>query len=208
MYKLSKTSKMPGKSFSIPTSSCKMGSKLSLIEGSVCSLCYTKRGSYLYPNVKTLRQDNLDHYMENMDTFVSDLTTLIQAEYLNTGVPYFRWFDSGDLQNQAMLMDIIRIAYSLPHIKFWLPTKEIQLIKTTLHGMKVNKISLPSNLNIRISVFMINADYFSAIKGTTQSRVITKDVEPTEGEIVCSGICVACNYACWLSTKSVAYIKH
>ena len=208
MYKLSKTSKMPGKSFSIPASSCKMGSKLSLIKGSVCSMCYAKKGSYQYPNVKTLRQANLDHYLENKDTFINDLTTLIQAEYLNTGVAYFRWFDSGDLQNQAMFMDIIRIAYSLPHIKFWLPTKEIQIVSTIIHAMKANKIHLPSNLNIRISVFMLNGDYFPAIEGTTQSRVITKDVEPTRGEIVCSGICVSCKFACWLSTKSVAYIKH
>ena len=108
MYKLSKTGKMPGKSWSIPAQLCKMGSKLSKIENSVCSKCYAKKGSYCYPTVKSLRQNNFDHYTNNMDTFVDDMKTIIQAEYLKTGIPYFRWFDSGDLQSHEMLMDIAR----------------------------------------------------------------------------------------------------
>ena len=211
MYKLSKTSKMPGKSFSIPSSLCKMGSKLSLIEGSVCSKCYAKKGSYCYPAVKSLRQGNYDHYIENKDTFIDDLKTLIQAEYLNTGVPYFRWFDSGDLQSYAMLSDMVRIAYALPHIQFWLPTKELDLIKQLVSNYDDMELQLPANINIRVSVFMVDGNYldFSSMnQSIQQTRVISKDTPELDSEYVCLGKCVECNYACWDDTVNVAYIKH
>lgn len=209
MYKLSKTSKMVGSSFSLPATTCKVGSILSEIKGSVCSSCYAKKGSYCYPSVRDLRQNNYDEYMNNPDSFYSSLKTIIQADYLKTGVGYFRWFDSGDVQSQAMLVDIIRIAKALPHIKFWLPTKEVKIVKDTLSALMANKISFPTNLNIRVSVFMINGEYNSSLPlGLTQSRVITKDITPQHDEIVCSGKCVACKCSCWDSTKNVAYIKH
>ncbi len=212
MYKLSKTGKMPGKSFSIPATLCKTGAKLSLVEGSVCSKCYAKKGSYCYPAVKNLRQNNFDHYIENEETFVDDLKTLIQAEYLKTGVPYFRWFDSGDLQSYDMLVAIIRIAYLMPHIQFWLPTKEKTILNEVLTNFEDLKLQVPDNLAIRLSVYMIDGQYLdfktSAMRQVVQTRVISKDTEPLENELICYGDCFLCNYACWDTTNNVAYIKH
>ena len=208
MYKLSKTSKMPGKSFSLPTSTCKVGSILSMVKGSVCSSCYAKKGSYCYPAVKDLRQSNYDTYKDNSDAFYPTMKTIIEAEYLQTGVGFFRWFDSGDIQSKAMLMDIIRIAHALPKIKFWLPTKEIKVVYEILDFMGLNNIPFPDNLNIRCSVFMIDGEYKQFVSTLTQSRVITDESKLLKDEILCSGQCVSCNYSCWLSTKSVAYLKH
>jgi hypothetical protein len=211
MYKLSKTSKMPGKSWSTPSSECQTGALLSKIKDSVCSKCYAKRGSYMYPAVKTLRQNNYDHYIANPSNFFEEMKTIIQAEYLKTGVAYFRWFDSGDLYSMEMLIDIIRIAYALPHMVFWLPTKELTKLSTVIKDLASRDITIPDNLAIRLSVFMIDADYFtldSHMKDVLQTRVISKDTTPLESEIVCYGDCISCNYACWDIRKNVAYVKH
>ena len=41
-----KTSKMPGLSYSLPAWECKTGSKLRKIPGSVCASCYALKGNY------------------------------------------------------------------------------------------------------------------------------------------------------------------
>ena len=45
-----KTSKMPGLSYSLPAWECKTGWKLAQIEGTPCFFCYAKKGNYTrYP---------------------------------------------------------------------------------------------------------------------------------------------------------------
>ena len=39
---------------------------------------------------------------------------------------YFRWHDSGDLQGQQHLDQIIEVCRLTPDVKHWLPTREIQ----------------------------------------------------------------------------------
>ena len=41
---LTRTSKMPGLSYSLPAWECKTGSKLRKIKGSVCASCYALKG--------------------------------------------------------------------------------------------------------------------------------------------------------------------
>ena len=43
---LTRTSKMPGLSYSLPAWECKTGSKLRKIKGSVCASCYALKGNY------------------------------------------------------------------------------------------------------------------------------------------------------------------
>ena len=43
---LTRTSKMPGLSYSLPAWECKTGSKLRKIKNSVCSMCYALKGNY------------------------------------------------------------------------------------------------------------------------------------------------------------------
>jgi hypothetical protein len=61
--------------------------------------------------------------------------------------PYFRWFDSGDLQSLKQLRQICQIAEALPQIKFWLPTQEHKWAR---------KVSSPENLIIRLSSRLID----------------------------------------------------
>ena len=48
---LSKPSKMPGQGYSTPAKDCITGSKLAKIVNSICSLCYAKKGRYVFTNV-------------------------------------------------------------------------------------------------------------------------------------------------------------
>ena len=41
-----RTSKMPGLSYSLPAWECKTGSKLRKVKGSVCASCYALKGNY------------------------------------------------------------------------------------------------------------------------------------------------------------------
>ena len=41
-----RTSKMPGLSYSLPAWECKTGSKLRQVKGSVCASCYALKGNY------------------------------------------------------------------------------------------------------------------------------------------------------------------
>ena len=43
---LTRTSKMPGLSYSLPAWECKTGSKLRKVKGSVCASCYALKGNY------------------------------------------------------------------------------------------------------------------------------------------------------------------
>ena len=141
--KLSHTSKMPCASWGIPAKYCETGGHLRKIPGTVCEKCYAHKGSYNYPNVKSageLRYKGITHpkWAEAMVVLIKDATKL--------SVPYFRWFDSGDLQGEKHLDDIVWIAEQLPIVKFWLPTHELDLVR----GRK-----FPENLTVRVSAVMM-----------------------------------------------------
>ena len=55
-YSLTRTSKMPGKSYSLPAWACQTGSKLRKIEGTPCFSCYALKGNYIrYPKIKEIQ---------------------------------------------------------------------------------------------------------------------------------------------------------
>lgn len=211
MYKLSNTAKMPGKSWATPATECNVGSCLYKVKGSVCSKCYARKGMYRFPSAQNLRQENYNRYIEFPETFEPELTTLIQAEYLKTGVAYFRWFDSGDISSYDMLLSIIRIARALTHITFWLPTKEYKVLDKACKYLDSIGETLPNNLTIRLSVYMIDGDYIelpSHMADVQQTRVISKEATPSKDEFVCTLNCVGCGYTCWNQDKKVAYVEH
>ena len=43
---LTTTSKMPCKSYSLPTEACITGAKMAKLEGSICASCYANKGFY------------------------------------------------------------------------------------------------------------------------------------------------------------------
>ena len=148
---LSVPSKMPSYSFSIPAQKCITGSKLRLKKNSTCSSCYALKGRYVFPNVR----EALFNRLNKMNSLGFNKWTELMTELISRKEKsgFFRWHDSGDLQSVDHLAAIVQIARNLPEIKFWLPSREVKIIKDYLKDSG----SIPDNLNIRISAFFIGS---------------------------------------------------
>lgn len=189
---LSKTSKMPGPSFGLSAFDCKTGSKLREVKGSVCSKCYARKGMYVFPNVKEAhasRMAKLVTAIENPDArrqWVSAMVSLL------SGVEYFRWHDSGDLQSREHFDLICDVARASPATKHWLPTKEPRY---------ASRENLPDNLVVRVSAPMIDGEPVKHWPNT--STVVTGEASchaPDNG-----GKCGDCRQ-CW--DKNVANVSY
>ncbi len=193
---LSDPSKMPCKGYSLPAQECMIGSKLRDIEGSVCSSCYALKGRYTFPNVKSAMYRRFETLYSPQ--WVSAMTYLIKD------MPYFRWHDSGDLQNVLHLDKICQVAKNCPNTKFWLPTREMRIITTYC---KSNLI--PSNLCIRVSGAMIDGP--APLKMARECGVQVSEVRTKKWTCPAStqnNECKDCR-KCWsTSMMNVSYRKH
>ena len=120
---LSKPSKMPWRSWSIPAQACKTGSLLRKKNGSVCGKCYAMKGMYSFPNVKAAlnrRLKAIDHPLF-VEAFSLVLNKLVGKSRKKEN--RFRWHDSGDIQSVEHLDLINRIALSTPLVRHWLPVR-------------------------------------------------------------------------------------
>lgn len=203
--KLSKASKMPCESFSLPAGDyCKTGSKLMNIKGSVCYGCYAMKGNYLFKNVKEHREHNLNIIKsEQWGLWIDNM--VYEIKRTNTS-GYFRWHDSGDLQSLEHLKAIVEVANRLDGIRFWLPTLE----KKILNEAKRENLAIPKNLTIRLSTPMVNQKPSQAWFNT--STVTDKKTMAVEGELCKSyeqgGKCLTCR-ACWdKEIQNITYLKH
>jgi len=170
---LSNPSKMNTYGYSISAHECNVGGKLSKIEGSVCFLCYAKKGRYVFETVQKCMAMRLD-LITNDPLWVDAMVFILNRKrYKGKKLDIFRWHDSGDLQSLEHLSKIAEIAEQTPQIKHWLPTKESPLVR---EWIKTHDI--PENLNIRISASMINGDV-TTVDGCTTSIVVTKDMMGT-----------------------------
>jgi hypothetical protein len=144
-------SKMPGTSYGIPAQACITGSILATIEGTVCFNCYALRGNYLYPSVAKAQQTRLNGIDNPL--WEEAIITLLNHEHDKGELPpYHRWHDSGDIQSIEHLLKICRIAAAMPHILFWLPTKEGTIIARFNSAGYI----VPDNLVVRLSGSKIN----------------------------------------------------
>lgn len=194
---LSNVSKMPGKSISLDAFECKTGSKLAEIPGSVCFDCYARKGMYRMPNVR-------NKMVERMAFFNAiDFVPRMVDELDRTRDPHFRWFDSGDVQNVRMALNIIDVIKATPNKKHWIPTKER---KIWLEALKIQP--LPDNAVLRFSATMVDAAPPEAWK---QSSMVIKDAAPVGHECPApkqGGKCGDCR-ACWShDVKTITYHKH
>lgn len=147
---LSRTSKMPCYSWGIPAASCLTGSRLASIEGTVCSGCYALRGAYQWSNVSKAYERRLERF--GSPQWPDAMSQLVDWQADKTGAPFFRWFDSGDLQSEEMLETIVDVACQTPSVSHWLPTREHHLVMRFARGA-----SLPDNLTVRLSAHMVDA---------------------------------------------------
>lgn len=195
---LGKPSKMPGFTYGISAKLCKVGAKLAKVPGSVCFDCYALKANYQYPSV-TKAHDKRERSISSI-SWVDSMVTLIKK----ANNPYFRWHDAGDLQSFQHLLDIVRIAESLPNVNFWLPTREKALILKYRDTFG----SFPGNLCVRLSAAMIDREPLAGFENT--STVHFKN-DPMGNECPAYKQGNKCNdcRACWdKSVKNVSYRKH
>ena len=125
---LSNPSKMPSYAWGISAKDCKTGSKLAKIKGTICNKCYALKGHYAFKNVADAHKIRLEAIKE--PEWVDYMSELLTIKYKNKDKSkrYHRWFDSGDIQSFGHLMKIFEVCEQTPHIRYWLATREYQLI--------------------------------------------------------------------------------
>jgi len=187
---LSKPSKMPGFSIGLPAKECKTGSKLRLVKDSVCYNCYALKGCYVFKVVQDAQYKRLEATKSPL--WVAAMALLINSKKSK----WFRWHDSGDVQDLNHLNKIFDVCRLTPSIKHWMPTREAWI--------KDHVTRAPDNLIIRFSMPMIDQEPAGSWPNT--STVVTSGATcpaPSQG-----GKCKECR-ACWTkSIKNVSYGKH
>jgi hypothetical protein len=195
---LGRPSKMPGVSYGISAHSCATGSRLALVEGSVCHGCYALKANYQYPSVKAAhakRAAGLDHPF-----WVDAMVLLIER----SGADVFRWHDSGDIQSLQHLSNIVAIAERLPSVRFWLPTREKAIVRDfqRSHG------AFPPNLCVRVSAAMVDGAPpagFANVSAVTSTQTFQGHACPAPQQ---GNKCLDCR-ACWeQSVHCVTYRQH
>ena len=115
---LSKPSKMPGHAYGLPAKECKTGGKLQKVKGSTCYGCYALKGCYVFKVVQDAQYKRLKAIRHPL--WVRAMTMQIA----NKKTKFFRWHDSGDIQDLKHLAKIFEVAKRTPGIAHWLPTRE------------------------------------------------------------------------------------
>ena len=189
---LSKPSKMPGWSIGIPAKECKTGSKLRKVKGSTCYDCYALKGCYVFKVVQDAQYKRLEAIKNPL--WVAAMTILINSKKSK----WFRWHDSGDVQDLNHLNKIFDICRLTPGTHHWLPTQERQYL------LAVAPDEVPSNLVIRLSGSKVDGPQPSCWPHT--STVVTKGAScpaPSQG-----GKCKECRN-CWnKNISNISYGKH
>lgn len=197
---LSKPSKMPGHAYSIPAKRCITGRKLRFIKGSVCSKCYALKGRYPTGVVQQAMEKRFNSLRHSK--WVDAISFLISC----TSDAYFRWHDSGDLQSVRHLDNIVRVADRLPHVRFWLPTREYGIVSRYVQDGG----HIPDNLTIRLSSHMIDGPPPESLARGLGVQVsgVTATPEFTCPSRQYGNTCGPCR-ACWdKSIFNVTYKQH
>ena len=186
-----KTSKMPGLSYSLPAWACQTGSKLRKVKTSPCYGCYALKGNYTrYPAIK------IAQYRRLAAIKMEGWTRAMAVQILKQ--KYFRWHDAGDVQSHEHMAKIIEVCKLTPNTKHWLPTQERQYLP--------KPEDVPANLIIRLSRSKVDGPAGNA--WSHDSGVTTQEGERTCPAPDQGGACKDCR-ACWnKDIKSVIYGKH
>ena len=190
---LTRTSKMPGLSYSLPAWECKTGSKLRKIPGSVCASCYALKGNYTrYQAIKAAQYVRLKA-LKDQRWIAAMVAQIIRQKY-------FRWRDAGDIQSPEHLQKIFRVCELTPETEHWMPTREAQFLKD------IEPSTVPKNLIIRMSSHMVD-------QPPVKFWPWTSTVISGQGQASCpapkqNNSCGSCRQ-CWdRSIPNVSYGKH
>ena len=194
---LSSTSKLVCKSISLNAKSCKTGSKLAKKKGSVCFGCYALKGCYQFPVVQAAMERRMKFFYHK--DFIPIMVFLLSSLRKKK----FRWFDSGDVQNTIMALNILEICRLTPDIKHWIPSKEYKIWREAL---KIQK--LPNNVCLRISSPNIDQE---PLKGFENTSTVHKDKKAFGLECIAykqDGKCLDCEACFNKKVKNVSYPLH
>lgn len=200
-HTLSKPEKMPCRGYSIPAETCRLGSVLRKTAGSVCASCYAMKGRYVFENVQQAMWKRFNTLTNPL--WVDAIAFLINHYAEKSGSPYFRWHDSGDLQGEWHLENIMRVCRLTPAVTHWLPTREVTIVKRAI----ASGLVVPDNLVIRLSAGMIGKKIAHKVD-LPISTVGFYDDETIEqcGAYTRGGRCGECR-TCW-TRADVNYPKH
>ena len=84
---------------------------------------------------------------------------------------WFRWHDSGDVQDEEHLLKIFAVAGLTPKVKHWMPTREA--------WVKAFLPLCPKNLVIRFSVPMVDQSRHKAPKEWRNTSTVSSDLNKT-----------------------------
>ena len=197
---LTQTTKMPCKSYSLPTIACKTGFKMRAIAGSICADCYAEKGNY------RKYQNNIEPVQHARLVSIDD-PLWVDAMVVSIGSDtYFRWHDSGDIQNIEHLEKIAAVARATPNCMHWIPTREYGIVSAF-----TAQYDVPDNLIIRLSAMFTDRPVvvpktLQGVKGIAVSNVHSKKAIGT----ACNaprqnGECRTCR-ACW--SRKVAAVSY
>ena len=181
---------MPGWAYGLPAKECKTGSKLREVKDSVCEECYALKNCYIFEVVQAAQYRRLKSIKN--PGWVAAMVHLINSKKSK----FFRWHDSGDVQDLEHLKKIFEVCELTPGVKHWMPTREA--------WTKAHVAEAPRNLVIRFSMPMINQKAGGSWPNT--STVVTEGATcPAPKQDNACGDC----RACWdPKVKNVAYGKH
>ena len=200
---LTQTTKMPCKSYSLPTTACVTGFKMREIAGSICSDCYADKGNYrkYSNNIEPAQHARLESI--NDELWVDAMVVSIGAD------KYFRWHDSGDIQSIEHLEKIADVARATPHCMHWLPTREYGIVSAF-----TAQYDVPDNLIIRLSAMftdraVIVPKTLQNVAGVAVSNVHSvKPIGTACNAPKQNGECRSCR-ACWnRKVAAVSYSIH
>lgn len=192
---LSLTSKMPAPSWGIPATRCLVGGALATQPGTVCHECYARKGRYRFTAVQAKLEER---YRGLFHPLWTPAMVFLVRYFCDR---YVRLFDSGDVQGENHLRNIITVARNVPDVQFWLPTREYATVRACADD-------LPPNLLVRVSAQRVDAP--PPAWWPTTSTVVTA-AGPGEG--VCpapeqGNRCGGCRL-CWNpNAGNVTYRRH
>ena len=186
---MTRTTKMPVLSYSLPAWECQTGAKLRKVKGTPCYGCYALKGNYIrYPAIKKAQYYRLASLVH--ESWVTAMVAQVKRQ------KWFRWHDAGDVQSVDHMNKIMEVCRLTPGTRHWLPTQERRYLpsgNTVLY-----------NLVIRLSGSKIDGPSPSAWSHT--SSVVTKGAScPAQSQ---GGKCKECRN-CWnKDIKNISYGKH
>ena len=209
---LTKTSKMPGPSWSIPAhKACPRAN------GTICDDCYASKGCYRWRTTEHAQLARFAWTVESMRTPAGreQWVTYMVAAIRQSSCRYFRVHDSGDMFSPAYAESWLEVCRLLPDVCFWIPTRAWQQpagplpLFDPLLGVLRKLASLP-NVTVRPSALNFG-DHAPVVAGLHAGS--TADVPDVFRARQCpaynqGGHCGDCR-TCW-DTKDtpVSYCRH